>query len=77
MTSVSRADPHHHAAPQEEHPMSPSITTARARLGALALAVAGVCFAIYPALRPYSDEVTLAGARAFASNAWFASHRRG
>ena len=54
--------------------MSPSITTARARLGALALAVAGVCFAIYPALRPYSDEVTLAGARAFASNAWFASH---
>jgi hypothetical protein len=57
--------------------MSSSHVTARSRLGALALAVAGVCFLIYPALRPFSDEVTLAGARAFASNAWFASHLLG
>jgi hypothetical protein len=55
-------------------PATTTITTARARLGALALAVAGVCFLLYPALRPFSDEATLAGARAFASGAWFAAH---
>jgi hypothetical protein len=49
-------------------------TTARSRLGALALAVAGVCFVLYPALRPFSDETSLAGARAFASAGWFAAH---
>jgi hypothetical protein len=39
----------------------------RIRVAAGALAVAGVLFLLYPALRPYSDEVTLAGAEAFAS----------
>jgi hypothetical protein len=55
-------------------PSTITITPARARLGALALAIAGICFLLYPALRPFSDEVTLAGARAFASGAWFAAH---
>jgi hypothetical protein len=34
----------------------------RVRLGALALAVAGVLFVLYPAIRPYSDETSLEGA---------------
>ena len=47
---------------------------ARVRLGALALAVAGVLFVLYPAIRPYSDETSLQGAAAFASNAWIVAH---
>jgi hypothetical protein len=46
----------------------------RVRLGALALAVAGVLFVLYPAIRPYSDETSLQGAAAFASNAWIVAH---
>src|SRR4051794_39403707 len=46
----------------------------RVRLGALALAIAGVLFVLYPALRPYSDETSLQGAAAFASNAWIVAH---
>ena len=46
----------------------------RTRWGAGALAVTGVLFVLYPAVRPYSDEKSLAGARAFASNAWIAAH---
>src|SRR5437660_5388453 len=45
-----------------------------ARLGALCLAVAGVLFVLYPAIRPFSDETTLRGAEAFASNAWIVAH---
>lgn len=44
---------------------------------ALAFAVAGVSFAAYPALRPYSDETTLAGADAMSSTAWVAAHTLG
>lgn len=46
----------------------------RVRLGALALAVAGVLFVLYPAIRPYSDETSLQGAAAFASSAWIVAH---
>jgi uncharacterized membrane protein YhaH (DUF805 family) len=46
----------------------------RVRAGAIALAVAGILFVLYPAIRPFSDETTLAGAQAFASNAWVVSH---
>lgn len=46
----------------------------RVRTAAVALAVAGILFVLYPALRPYTDETTLDGARAFASTAWVASH---
>jgi hypothetical protein len=50
------------------------MATERVRLGALALAVAGVLFVLYPAIRPYSDETSLQGAAAFASNAWIVAH---
>ena len=41
-------------------------------VGALVLAGAG--FAIYPALRPFTDETTLAGAAAYASTRWLVAH---
>jgi hypothetical protein len=50
------------------------MATARVRLGALALAVAGVLFVLYPVIRPYADETSLAGAAAFASTAWIVAH---
>jgi hypothetical protein len=46
----------------------------RVRLGAAGLATAGVLFFLYPAIRPYSDETSLQGAAAFASNAWIGAH---
>jgi uncharacterized membrane protein YhaH (DUF805 family) len=49
----------------------------RVRAAAVALAVAGILFVLYPALRPYTDEATLDGARALASTAWVASHVMG
>jgi hypothetical protein len=54
-------------------PMSTSRT--RTRLGALALAVAGVLFILYPAVRPWQDESTVKGAiKAMSSGAWVAAH---
>lgn len=47
----------------------------RTRLGALALAVAGALFLLYPAVRPWHDESTVDGAIAsLGSGAWVASH---
>jgi hypothetical protein len=46
----------------------------RIRFGALSLAVSGILFVLYPALRPFSDETTLQGAQAFASTAWLVAH---
>lgn len=46
----------------------------RVRLGAVALAVGGVLFVLYPAIRPYSDETSLEGAAAFATSAWIVAH---
>ena len=34
----------------------------------------GAMFALYPAVRPYSDEVGTAGANAFASSSWVIAH---
>jgi hypothetical protein len=52
-----------------------STSHTRTRLGALALAVAGVLFVLYPALRPWQDESTVAGAiKAMSSGAWVAAH---
>ena len=49
--------------------------TSRTRLGALALAVAGVLFILYPAVRPWEDESTVSGAiKAMSSDAWVAAH---
>jgi hypothetical protein len=47
----------------------------RTRLGAIALAVAGLAFLAYPVLRPWHDESTVEGATAsMGSGAWVASH---
>jgi hypothetical protein len=52
-----------------------AVSPARARLGAAALAIAGVLFLLYPAVRPWEDETTVEGAtRAMSSTAWVASH---
>jgi len=47
---------------------------ARLRFGALSLALAGILFVLYPAIRPFSDETSLQGAQAFASTAWILAH---
>jgi hypothetical protein len=45
------------------------------RAGAGALLFAGVMFVLYPAVRPWHDETTLAGAReSMSSPAWVAAH---
>ncbi|MGD9525965.1 hypothetical protein [Pseudonocardia sp.] len=44
------------------------------RGGAVALVVAGVLFAAYPALRPYGDLVPETAAAAFAAPSWLAAH---
>jgi hypothetical protein len=47
----------------------------RTRPGAVALGVAGVLFLLYPAVRPWTNESTVDGARAaMSSGAWVASH---
>jgi hypothetical protein len=52
-----------------------SASPARTRAGAVALAAAGALFLAYPAVRPYHDESTAAGATAsMSSNAWVAAH---
>lgn len=55
-------------------PRTSTMPSVRVRFGALALAVAGVLFVLYPAIRPYSDETSLQGAAAFASSAWIVAH---
>jgi len=52
-----------------------SASPARTRAGAIALAAAGALFLAYPAVRPYHDESTAAGATtSMGSNAWVAAH---
>jgi hypothetical protein len=52
-----------------------STTATRIRAGAAALAAAGVLFLAYPALRPWHDEGTVAGATAsMSSSAWVTAH---
>jgi len=51
--------------------------TARVRLGAASLVVAGILFVLYPAIRPFSDEKSLQAAAAFASTEWLLSHMLG
>jgi hypothetical protein len=47
----------------------------RTRWGALTLAVAGVLFILYPAVRPWQDESTVQGAiKAMSSGTWVAAH---
>ena len=52
-----------------------STSATRIRAGAVALAAAGVLFLGYPALRPWHDEGTVAGATAsMSSAAWVTAH---
>ncbi len=44
------------------------------RAATLALLIAGVSFFLYPAVRPFSDEASLQGAAAFASQSWLLAH---
>src|SRR6266487_3628155 len=57
---------------------SPSRETAASssavRLGALSLALSGILFLLYPALRPFSNEASFQGALAFASPSWVLAH---
>lgn len=57
--------------------MTPQAHIAVTALARGPLVVAGLAFAAYPALRPYSDETTLDGAAAMASTAWVAAHTLG
>jgi len=54
--------------------MKNSALSSRIRLSSTALAIAGILFVLYPALRPFSDEVSLQGAAAFASSNWLLAH---
>jgi hypothetical protein len=54
-----------------------SASSSSVRLGALSLALAGLLFFLYPALRPFSDQAgaqTMQGAQAFASPFWVLAH---
>jgi len=52
-----------------------STSATRIRAGAIALAAAGLLFFAYPALRPWHDEGTVAGATAsMSSTAWVTAH---
>jgi hypothetical protein len=44
---------------------------------AAAFALSGLFFLLYPAIRPFSSEVGLDGARAFASSSWIVAHSLG
>jgi hypothetical protein len=46
----------------------------RIRLATIALGISGILFVLYPAIRPFSDEVSLSGAAAFASPEWIIAH---
>lgn len=44
------------------------------RLSSFSLVISGILFVLYPAIRPFSDESSLAGAQAFASVEWMVAH---
>ncbi|PWU81320.1 MAG: hypothetical protein DLM72_07725 [Candidatus Nitrosopolaris wilkensis] len=46
----------------------------RIRLAAVSLALSGIFFVLYTAIRPFSDELSLLGAEAFASFSWVLAH---
>src|SRR6266496_5647620 len=58
------------ASPSRERAASSSAV----RLGALSLALSGILFLLYPALRPFSNEASFQGALAFASPFWVLAH---
>jgi hypothetical protein len=52
-------------------------TTAQPGLFAACFALSGLFFVLYPAIRPFSSEVGLDGAHAFASSRWIVAHSLG
>ncbi|HZE03911.1 MAG TPA: hypothetical protein VE127_01735, partial [Solirubrobacteraceae bacterium] len=52
-------------------------TTARPSFFATCFALSGLFFVLYPAIRPFSSEVGLDGAQAFASPKWILAHSLG
>lgn len=46
----------------------------RIQFASIALGISGILFVLYPAIRPFSDEVSLSGAAAFASPEWLIAH---
>ncbi|WP_117170311.1 hypothetical protein [Paraliobacillus sediminis] len=46
----------------------------RIRFSILSFVISGIAFAIYPIIRPFSDELTMRGAVAFASTEWMIAH---
>lgn len=66
---------HHGQDPMDRNVFRIRLTNAfRSRLAALSLAVSGILFVLYPAIRPFSDESSLQGALAFASFSWVLAH---
>jgi hypothetical protein len=57
-------------------PASPTMDSpVLVRLGAIALALSGVTFFLYPVVRPWHDESTISGAvTSMSSDAWVAAH---
>jgi hypothetical protein len=54
--------------------MQKSKNVLRIRLAAISLALSGIFFVLYPAIRPFSDEASLQGAEAFGSFSWVLAH---
>lgn len=46
----------------------------RPRLSAAVMAISGLLFVLYPAIRPFSDETSLQGAATFATSQWLLAH---
>jgi hypothetical protein len=63
-----------HATLTRSTPRARTIPMAVPILTALSFIVAGVLFVLYPVLRPFSDEVSVDGATAFASTNWILAH---
>lgn len=57
--------------------LTTSARSSAVRFAAALFATAGVLFIVYPASRPYSSEVGLAGAAAFGSGRWVLAHVAG
>ena len=54
--------------------MQKSKNVLRIRLAAISLALSGIFFVLYPAIRPFSDEASLQVAEAFGSFSWVLAH---
>lgn len=56
---------------------APTTTEARPSFFASCFALSGLFFVLYPAIRPFSSETGLDGARAFGSSRWILAHSLG